>query len=163
LRTLSIFWRSCKSWRRRPTSSYSPRRFHRVRAEALQRLEPRSQRVEEEYRTAVQIARRQGAAALELRAACGWANKLSELGRADEALRLLGPLYEQFPKGIVTPDLRTAAMVLGPPRLTTEVNARMAPVHTRLPVVLGRSCWGRYAVVDSCRCSRGRPADQELD
>jgi predicted ATPase len=48
--------------------------LHRLRAEALYRLDPRSPRIETEYRIALQLAREQGALALELRAAGGLAN-----------------------------------------------------------------------------------------
>jgi tetratricopeptide (TPR) repeat protein len=86
--------------------------FYRLRAEALHRIDPRNERIEEEYRTALQIARRQGAVALELRAATGWASRLAETGRAEEGRWLLGPLYEQLHKDFVTPDLRAAKIVL---------------------------------------------------
>jgi predicted ATPase len=86
--------------------------LHRLRAEALRRLDPRSERIEGEYRTALQVARRQGTQALELRAACGLAGRLAEIGQAQEGWKLLCPVFEQFQEGLATPDLRAAKALL---------------------------------------------------
>jgi len=58
--------------------------LHRLRAEALRRLDPRGPRIEAEYRMALQLAREQGALALELRAAGGLATFLAASGRTSE-------------------------------------------------------------------------------
>ena len=58
--------------------------LYRLRAEALHRLDPKSPRIEAEYRMALQLAREQGALALELRAACGLATRLAANGRTSE-------------------------------------------------------------------------------
>jgi predicted ATPase len=86
--------------------------LHRLRAEALYRLDPRSRRIEEEYQTALQLARQQGASALELRAVSGLANWLAETGRSKEGCKLLRPVFEQFDEGFATADLRTAKTLL---------------------------------------------------
>ena len=86
--------------------------LHRLRAEALRRLDPRSERIEAEYRTALQVARRQGTPALELRATCGLAGRLAEIGQAQEGWKLLCPVFEQFQEGFATPDLRAAKALL---------------------------------------------------
>jgi AAA ATPase domain/Adenylate and Guanylate cyclase catalytic domain len=86
--------------------------LHRLRAEALRRLDPKSERIEAEYRAALQVARQQGTPALELRAACGLANRLAEIGRAKEGWKLLCPVFEQFDEGFATPDLRSAKALL---------------------------------------------------
>lgn len=86
--------------------------LHRVRAEALHRLDPKNPRIEVEYRTALQLAREQGALALELRAACGLAIRLAEGGRAGEGAALLRPVFDCFTEGIETPDLRAAKALL---------------------------------------------------
>ena len=86
--------------------------LHRLRAEALCRLDPRSPRIEEEYRTALQLARQQGALALELRAATGLANRLAGSGRTSEGAGLLRPVFDRFTEGLATPDLRAAKALL---------------------------------------------------
>jgi len=86
--------------------------LHRLRAEALRRLDPRSERIEAEYSTALQVARRQGTPALELRATCGLAGRLAEIGQAQEGWKLLCPVFEQFQEGFATPDLRAAKALL---------------------------------------------------
>jgi len=86
--------------------------LHRLRAEALRRLDPRSERIEGEYRTALQVARRQGTPALELRAARGLADQLAEIGHAKEGWKLLCPVFEQFHEGLATPDLSAARVLL---------------------------------------------------
>ena len=61
---------------------------------------------------ALQVARRQGTPALELRAACGLADRLAEIGHAKEGSKLLRPVFAQFQEGFATPDLRVAKALL---------------------------------------------------
>lgn len=61
---------------------------------------------------ALEIAGRQGARILELRAAVSLARLRARQGRKPEARALLGPLYEAFTEGLETPDLREAAALL---------------------------------------------------
>jgi hypothetical protein len=86
--------------------------LHRLRAEALYRLDPKSRRIEEAYQTAAQLARQQGAPALELRAVSGLANWLAETGRAREGRTLLQSVFDRFEEGFGTPDLRAAKSLL---------------------------------------------------
>lgn len=86
--------------------------LHRLRAEALRRLDRTNKRIEDEFRTALQLAREQGAPALELRAATGLANWLAEGKRDKEGYGLLRPVYDRFSEGFATPDLKAAKMLL---------------------------------------------------
>ena len=86
--------------------------LHRLRAEALDRLDPNSPRVEAEYCMALQLAREQGALALELRAAGGLATHLAARGRTSEGTALLRPVFDRFTEGLETPDLRMAKTLL---------------------------------------------------
>ena len=65
------------------------------------------------FQQAIQIARRQGAKSLELRAALSLARLLIDQGRSDEARDLLAPVYAEFSEGFETSDLRDARTVLG--------------------------------------------------
>jgi hypothetical protein len=86
--------------------------LHRLRAEALRRLDRRHEGIEQQYRVALRIARQQGAPALELRAATGLASWLAEAARRKEAHDLLRPVYDKFTEGLGTRDLKTARMLL---------------------------------------------------
>lgn len=85
---------------------------HRLRAEALHKLDPKNPRIDAEYRVALQLAREQGALALELRAAAGLATRLAAGGRADEGKALLRPVFDRFTEGLATPDLQAAKALL---------------------------------------------------
>jgi class 3 adenylate cyclase/tetratricopeptide (TPR) repeat protein len=61
---------------------------------------------------AVQIARRQGAKSLELRAALSFARMLIDQGRSGQARDLLAPVYGWFSEGFETPDLSEARTLL---------------------------------------------------
>jgi hypothetical protein len=82
--------------------------LHRLRVEALRRLDPKSRRIKEEYQTAARLSRQKGAPALELRAVSRLANWLAEIGRAREGRTLLQPVFDQFEEGFDTHDLRAA-------------------------------------------------------
>ncbi len=68
--------------------------------------------VETPYQRALSISRRQGARALELRAATSVARFWSRRGRTNEAAALLTPVYEGFTEGLDAPDLRDAKALL---------------------------------------------------
>jgi len=67
---------------------------------------------EECYRRALEVARRQGARSLELRAAVSLSRLWQAADRNDEARELLAPIYEWFTEGLDHPELREAAALL---------------------------------------------------
>ena len=64
------------------------------------------------YRRALEVARRQGAHSLELRAAVSLSRLWQAADRHDEARELLAPIYEWFTEGLDRPELREAAALL---------------------------------------------------
>ncbi len=60
------------------------------------------------FRAAVELARKQGAKGMELRAAIGLAQEMDTRGAADEAKALVSELRSQFHEGLTTRDLRDA-------------------------------------------------------
>ena len=86
--------------------------LHRLRAEALRRVDARHSGIEPELRIALKLAREQGALALELRAATSLAKSLTEVNRHAEGLELLGPVYRRFIEGFATPDLKAAKAMI---------------------------------------------------
>jgi predicted ATPase len=68
--------------------------------------------VEAHYVQALDIARRQHAKSLELRAAMSLARLWQRNGRRQEAYALLAPVYNWFTEGFNTPDLQTARALL---------------------------------------------------
>jgi predicted ATPase len=88
-------------------------RIHRVRAELHLHSRDRSdEAVEASLRTAVDIARSQGAAAWELQAVTLLAQLMADRGERMSAYDLLAPLWARLASGPDTPDLREAAAVL---------------------------------------------------
>jgi predicted ATPase len=84
----------------------------RQKAEILLRLNPSNvAEAESHLKSALEIARRQNAKALELRAATGLA-ELWQHGKADEARDLLEPVCRWFEEGAATADLKRAHDVL---------------------------------------------------
>jgi predicted ATPase len=69
-------------------------------------------RAEEEFLSALDWARRQGALSWELRAATSLAQLLRDQGRAADAAALLQPVYERFTEGFATADLKAATALL---------------------------------------------------
>ena len=72
-------------------------------------------------RLATEIARRQQAKSLELRAAIGLARLWQQQGRLEAAHQLLAGIYNWFTEGFDTPDLREARELLGHLALTARV------------------------------------------
>jgi predicted ATPase len=64
------------------------------------------------YRRALDVARRQGARSLELRAAVSLSRLWQAANRHDEARELLAPIYGWFTEGLDHPELREAAALL---------------------------------------------------
>jgi predicted ATPase len=88
--------------------------IHRLRGELVGRLpHPDPAKAEDSFRTALAIAREQGARGYELRAATDLARLWAEQGRQGEARELLAPVYGGFIEGFATPDLREAKALLG--------------------------------------------------
>jgi len=83
----------------------------RVKGELL--LESRrSSEAETCFRHAIEIARRQSAKSVELRATTSLARLLDKQGRRDEARRMLGEIYGWFTEGFDTADLKDAKALL---------------------------------------------------
>jgi class 3 adenylate cyclase/predicted ATPase len=74
---------------------------------------PDPAKAEESFRTALAIAREQGARGYELRAATSLARLWREQGRQGDARDLLAPVYGWFTEGFDTQDLKEAKMLLG--------------------------------------------------
>jgi len=64
------------------------------------------------FRDAIEVARRQSAKSLELRAAMSLARLLTEQGRRDEARMMLAEIYSWFTEGFDTADLKDAKILL---------------------------------------------------
>jgi predicted ATPase/class 3 adenylate cyclase len=88
--------------------------IHRLRGRLLlATAEPAAQASAEAcYRRALDVARRQGALSLELRAAVSLSRLWQAADRHDEARELLAPIYERFTEGLDHPELREAAALL---------------------------------------------------
>jgi class 3 adenylate cyclase/predicted ATPase len=87
--------------------------LHRLRAQILLELSPSKVAEAESYlKRAVEVAGRQGAKALELRAATGLARLWRQQGRADEARNLLESICRWFEEGADTTDLKRARDLL---------------------------------------------------
>jgi len=86
--------------------------LHRLEGELRLRHEEPAERAESCFRRAVDIARRQGARSLELRAATSLARVVSDQGRRDDARKTLGEIHRQFTEGFDTADLKTAEALL---------------------------------------------------
>jgi predicted ATPase len=71
-----------------------------------------TEKAEDCFRQALEIARRQEARSLELRAAVSLAHLWSEQNKCREAQNLLTPVYNWFTEGFDTPDLQDAKMLL---------------------------------------------------
>jgi predicted ATPase len=73
---------------------------------------PGGEEVEQVYRDALDVARRQGAKGPELRTATSYAGWLGRHGRAAEGRALLAPIYATFTEGFDTRDLIEAKALL---------------------------------------------------
>ena len=71
-----------------------------------------TQRSEEAFSQAIQIARNQGARMLELRAALGLGRMGLRQGDYDRVKSMIDPLYQWFHEGLDTPDLQAARQLL---------------------------------------------------
>jgi predicted ATPase len=91
--------------------------LHRLKGELLlpsevQSLESRVQEAEACFQKAIEVARRQSAKSLELRAAMSLSRLWQRQGKRDEARQLLGEIYGWFTEGFDTVDLQEAQTLL---------------------------------------------------
>jgi class 3 adenylate cyclase/predicted ATPase len=86
--------------------------IHRLRAEALRARGTPAEEVERHLRAALEVARRQAARLLELRAAADLTRHWQDHGRFAEARDLLAPVYAAFTEGFALPDLIEARALL---------------------------------------------------
>lgn len=83
-----------------------------LKGEILSRAGHSRTDVEDALHAALDLARRDGVRAMELRAATALARLWLDMGRRQEALELLAPVYATFTEGLGTPDLKAARVVL---------------------------------------------------
>ena len=87
--------------------------LYRLRGELVQQFpRPDPAKAEDSFRTALAVAREQGARGYELRAATSLARLWLKQGRRGEARELLAPLYGSFTEGFGTQDLKDAKALL---------------------------------------------------
>ena len=67
---------------------------------------------ERSFRTAIEVARKQEAKSLELRATASLARLLDRQGKRDEARTMLSDIYGWFTEGLDTADLKDAQALL---------------------------------------------------
>jgi adenylate cyclase len=96
-----------------PQGYFYEAELHRLRGELLLRITPPDPAAaESEFRTAMDVARRQQARFLELRAATDLARLLQARGERQPARSLLLPTLDWFREGMQLQDLKTARAVL---------------------------------------------------
>lgn len=87
--------------------------LHRLQGELLLACRAANEpRAEKSFREALDIARRQEAKSLELRAAISLAHLWIKQGRRPDARDLLTPVYSWFTEGFETADLKDAKALL---------------------------------------------------
>jgi predicted ATPase len=87
--------------------------LRRVKGELLLMREPPDEaRAERSLRTAIDVARRQGARLFELRATVSLARLLKQQGKIEEARPMLAEIYGWFTEGFEFPDLKDAKALL---------------------------------------------------
>jgi predicted ATPase len=111
LRMTSAFARPIGNWggRRRDRGP----ELYRLKGELLlQQVVPDEHQAEACFQQALDIARRQQAKSLELRAAISLSQLWQQQGKRAEAYELLAPIYYWFTEGFDTPDLQDAKALL---------------------------------------------------
>jgi predicted ATPase len=86
--------------------------LHRLNGELMRASGAELSKVEDSLRFALQLAGRQEARSLELRAATSLARLWADQGRRAEARDLLAPVYGWFTEGFDTQDLKDARVLL---------------------------------------------------
>jgi len=87
--------------------------LYRLRGELLLKLNAAEAEVEDCYRKAIEIARRQSAKSLELRAVTSLSRLLQKQGKKEDARKMLAEIYNWFKEGFDTTDLQEAKALLG--------------------------------------------------
>ncbi len=91
---------------------WSEAELYRLSGRYLTMASGNMEETESRYRSALRIARNQGAKSLELRAATSLSRLLYEQTKRQEARDLLAPVYDWFTEGFDTPDLKDAKALL---------------------------------------------------
>jgi predicted ATPase len=108
------------AWTERTEERWRIAEFLRLKGELLllQDSPGAAAAAEDNFRQALDWARRQGALSWELRAATSLARLLRDQSRAADAWALLQPVYDRFTEGFETADLKTAKALIDslPPR-----------------------------------------------
>jgi class 3 adenylate cyclase/tetratricopeptide (TPR) repeat protein len=99
------------AWTEETGSRFFDAELHRIRGGLFLRLR-RTVEAEHSCRTALEVAREQGARMWELRAACDLAQMLRDQGRQAEARDLLAPIHSWFTEGFDTNDLQRVKALL---------------------------------------------------
>jgi len=87
--------------------------LHHVKGELLLAQNPSDvAEAEQCFRTAIEVARRQSARSIELRATTSLARLLAKQDRRDEARATLSKIYGWFTEGSATADLKNAKALL---------------------------------------------------
>ncbi len=86
---------------------------HRLRGELRRRRGDPEADVEAEFQRAIELAKKQEARSLELRAAMSLVRLMQSQGRSEEAHQKLSSVYDWFSEGFETPDLQEARALLG--------------------------------------------------
>jgi tetratricopeptide (TPR) repeat protein len=89
-----------------PTASF------RFQVSGFKSQVPRSPEAEECFNKAIEIARKQQAKSLELRAVMSLSRLWQQQGKQDEARKLLAEIYSWFTEGFDTADLKEAKALL---------------------------------------------------
>jgi predicted ATPase len=97
--------------------------IHRLRGRLLLSLDANHAAAEGHYRKAIDLAERQGAKWLELRAATDFARLLHAQGRHDETRAWLAPVYGRFTEGFELLDLREAKAMLDQLEASSSLSA----------------------------------------
>jgi len=86
--------------------------LHRIEGDLLARDSTDTAKVEECFERAIEIARKQQARSLELRAATNLARFRVSIGKVEEAREILSPAFDWFTEGFDTLDFRQAKVLL---------------------------------------------------
>jgi predicted ATPase len=87
--------------------------MHRLKGELLlKQNDANAAEAQRSFETGIEIARRQSARSLELRATMSLARLLAKLGRRDEARPMLAEIFNWFTEGFDTADLIDAKALL---------------------------------------------------